>query len=88
MPTDIALSLFQGREAIALHAPDGARATVLLHGGHLVSWLPAGGAEQLYLSPKSGFAAGLKACVFGGEIVPGAGMSRLLARLAQNVAAK
>ncbi len=58
MPTDIALSLFQGREAIALHAPDGARATVLLHGGHLVSWLPAGGAEQLYLSPKSGFAAG------------------------------
>src|SRR5690606_21953271 len=25
----------------------------LLHGGHLVSWIPAGAEEQLYLSPKA-----------------------------------
>lgn len=45
-------------DAIELASPDGARATVLLHGGHLVSWQPAGGEEQLYLSPKSEFASG------------------------------
>ncbi len=58
MPTAIALSRFQGLEAISLLAPDGARATLLLHGGHLVSWVPAGGDEQLYLSPRSGYAPG------------------------------
>ncbi len=45
-------------DAIELLSPDGARATVLLHGGHLVSWQPVGGEEQLYLSPKSEFASG------------------------------
>lgn len=45
--------LFDGQPAVQLRAPDGARATVLLHGGHLVSWLPAGGQEQLYLSPQT-----------------------------------
>ena len=59
MPHLIELSRFKGLDAIALHAPDGARATVLLHGGHVVSWIPAGADEQLYLSPKSGFAPGL-----------------------------
>jgi glucose-6-phosphate 1-epimerase len=34
-----------------LRAPDGAEATVLLHGGQLVSWIPAGDQERLYLSP-------------------------------------
>ena len=58
MPSAIALSRFQGLEAIELHTPDGARATVLLHGGHVVSWTPADADEQLYLSPKSGFAPG------------------------------
>lgn len=45
-------------DAVELVSPDGARATVLLHGGHLVSWQPAGADEQLYLSPKSEFASG------------------------------
>ena len=42
-----------GHPAVALASDDGARATVLLHGGHLVSWIPAGGQEQLYVSPTS-----------------------------------
>src|SRR5471032_218830 len=49
---------FNGHPAVALSAPDGARATVLLHGGHLVSWVPAGGEEQLYVSPTSQYGEG------------------------------
>ena len=58
MPHAIPLSRFQGQDAIVLNTPGGARATVLLHGGHVVAWNPAGGDEQLYLSPKSGYAPG------------------------------
>ena len=58
MPDAIPLSQFQGQDAIVLTTPDGARATVLLHGGHVVAWNPAGAGEQLYLSPKSGYAPG------------------------------
>ncbi|MET0383898.1 MAG: D-hexose-6-phosphate mutarotase, partial [Burkholderiaceae bacterium] len=32
--------------------------TLMLHGGHLVSWIPAGGEEQLYLSPTSRYGEG------------------------------
>lgn len=49
---------FQGQPAVTLQSPDGARATLLLHGGQLVSWVPAGGAELLYLSPSSRYGAG------------------------------
>jgi glucose-6-phosphate 1-epimerase len=49
---------FRGQPAIALESPDGARATVLLHGGQLVSWIPAGGEEQLYLSETSRYGEG------------------------------
>jgi glucose-6-phosphate 1-epimerase len=52
------MSEFNGHPAVALKSPDGARATILLHGGHLVSWVPAGGEEQLYLSPLSRFGPG------------------------------
>ena len=52
------LTEFNGHPAVALRAPDGARATVLLHGGHLVSWIPQGGEEQLYLSPTSQYGEG------------------------------
>lgn len=55
---------FEGQPAVHLRAPDGARATVLLHGAHLVSWLPAGGHEQLYLSPQARYGEG--ASVRGG----------------------
>ncbi|MFN3811299.1 MAG: D-hexose-6-phosphate mutarotase [Roseateles asaccharophilus] len=58
MATPIALTRYQGLEALELLAPDGARAILLLHGAHLVSWTPAGGEEQLYLSPQSAFATG------------------------------
>ena len=51
--------LHHGLEAIELRSPDGARAVITLHGGHLVSWIPAGSAgEQLYLSPSSEYAPG------------------------------
>lgn len=42
-----------GQPAMWLRAPDGAEVTVLLHGGQLVSWIPAGDQERLYLSPTA-----------------------------------
>lgn len=54
----VKLTDFQGQPALALRAPDGARATVLLHGAHLVSWVPAGGEEQIYLSPSAQYGEG------------------------------
>lgn len=48
---------FHGLDAVALRAADGAQAIVTLHGGHVVSWIPAGSSlERLYLSPTSTFA--------------------------------
>ncbi len=49
---------YRGLEALLLQAPDGATATITLHGGHVVSWILADGEEQLYLSPRSAFATG------------------------------
>lgn len=40
-----------GQPAMWLRAPDGAEVTVLLHGGQIVSWIPAGDQQRLYLSP-------------------------------------
>jgi glucose-6-phosphate 1-epimerase len=45
-------------DSIQLVAPDGAQTTLSLQGGHVLSWRPAGGAEQLYLSPRSEFTPG------------------------------
>jgi glucose-6-phosphate 1-epimerase len=36
-----------------LRAPDGATAIVTGHGAHVVSWIPCGDDERLFLSPKS-----------------------------------
>lgn len=47
-----------GQPAMRLRAPDGAEATVLLYGAHVVSWVPAGGVERLYLSPTATTANG------------------------------
>ena len=55
---------FRGQPAVALEAPDGARAVVLLHGAQVVSWQPAGGGERLFLSDRSRFGEG--ASVRGG----------------------
>jgi glucose-6-phosphate 1-epimerase len=49
---------YNGQPAVALQSSDGARAIILLHGGHLVSWIPAGGEEQLYVSPTSRYGEG------------------------------
>lgn len=43
---------------LLLSAPDGACATLSLHGGHVLSWQPVGAPEQLYLSPRSEFTPG------------------------------
>jgi len=56
--TAIAITRHHGLDALELTAPDGARAIVALHGAHVLSWRPAKGQEQLYLSPKSEFASG------------------------------
>jgi glucose-6-phosphate 1-epimerase len=48
----------QAMPSVALRGPDGAQASVLLQGAHLLSWTPAGADEQLYLSPASALAAG------------------------------
>jgi glucose-6-phosphate 1-epimerase len=53
------LTTVLGQPAVVVRAPDGAQATVLLHGGHVVSWVPAGGDEQLYLSPQAVAAPGM-----------------------------
>ena len=49
---------FHGQPAVQLRSPAGDRATVLLYGAHVVSWIPAGGSERLYLSPESGYGEG------------------------------
>ena len=43
---------------LTLVAPDGARAEVYLYGAHVVSWVPAGGQERLFLSRASAFRTG------------------------------
>jgi len=48
----------QGQPAVHIQAPDGAQVTVLLQGAHLLSWVPAGATEQLYLSPKADYSPG------------------------------
>jgi len=58
------MTTFAGQPAVALRAPDGASAVVLLHGAQVVSWQPAGGPERLYLSERAGYGSG--ASVRGG----------------------
>lgn len=42
----------------AAEAPDGSRLTACAHGGHLLGWWPAGGSDQLWLSPMARCAPG------------------------------
>lgn len=49
---------FNDMPALRLTAPDGASAIILHHGAQVVSWIPAGGEERLYLSEKSNFMYG------------------------------
>lgn len=49
---------FQGLEALRLETADGDSAVIALHGAQLLSWIPAGGEERLYLSARARFDAG------------------------------
>lgn len=54
---------FRGTPCIRLHK-DGATALVALHGGQLLSWIPADGRERLFLAERADFAPG--AAIRGG----------------------
>ena len=49
---------FHGQPAVHLRSSAGDRAIVLLHGAQVISWIPAGGSERLYLSPRSAYGEG------------------------------
>lgn len=49
---------FHGLPAVRWRGRDGSAAVATLQGAHLVSWLPAGGKECLYVSGRSPFEAG------------------------------
>jgi glucose-6-phosphate 1-epimerase len=53
-----------GVQVTDVRADDGAQVTVADHGAHLLSWIPAGGSEALYMSGNSGF--GGSAAIRGG----------------------
>lgn len=55
---------FNGVPCVRLHGEDGASALVTLHGAHLLSWIPAGGRERLFLSERARFSDG--AAIRGG----------------------
>ena len=50
--------LFHGVPAIAWRSRDGASAIATLQGAQVVSWIPSGGEEGLFLSERSAFEAG------------------------------
>ena len=49
---------FHGLPAVQWRSAGGASAIATLQGAHIVSWIPAGGAECLYVSERSPFEAG------------------------------
>lgn len=46
---------FQGLDAVLLRTADEASAIVSLHGAQVLSWIPAGGEERLFLSDRAKF---------------------------------
>ena len=55
---------FHGTPCIRLHGEGGASASVALHGGQVLSWIPADGRERLFLGKRARFEAG--AAIRGG----------------------
>lgn len=55
MPSTIETTDFHGQPALRLVTAAGARAIVSLHGAQVLSWIPPGGEERLYLSPLARF---------------------------------
>ncbi|HEY9094893.1 MAG TPA: D-hexose-6-phosphate mutarotase [Hydrogenophaga sp.] len=51
MPPHCTPVTYRGAQAIQIHQPEAGSATVLLHGGQVVSWIDPAGRERLYLSP-------------------------------------
>jgi glucose-6-phosphate 1-epimerase len=49
---------FHGLDALALRSSDGASVVVTFQGAQVVSWIPSGGDEQLFVSDRNSFAAG------------------------------
>lgn len=58
MSKTFSISRHQGMDAVEIVAPGGARATVLLQGGQVLSWQPEAAPEQLYCSPTAVFVPG------------------------------
>ncbi len=52
------LLFIEGMPAVHLRAPDGAQASVLLHGAQVLSWIPAGGEERLFVSESAVYVEG------------------------------
>ncbi len=52
------MSGYNGLSAVELKSADGASAIVTLQGAQVVSWIPAGGEEQLFVSARNSFAPG------------------------------
>ena len=52
-------ALWQGMPVTELRSPDGAFARIADHGAHVLSWIPAGGDDALYLSAASGYGQGV-----------------------------
>lgn len=48
----------QAFDTIRIQSADGAHAAICCYGAHLTSWLPAGGAEQFFLSPFAEYRSG------------------------------
>ena len=44
-----------GQPVLKLQTPDGAVALISLFGAQVLSWVPAGGEDRLYLSPEAVF---------------------------------
>jgi glucose-6-phosphate 1-epimerase len=54
-----AMTKFRGLDAAHLRAADGASAIVTSYGAHVVSWVPRGGDEGIFLSSKSAMEKGI-----------------------------
>ncbi|HEY9229774.1 MAG TPA: D-hexose-6-phosphate mutarotase [Gemmatimonadaceae bacterium] len=48
-----------GLPKVTIATADGARAEIYLHGAHVTSWIPARGAERLFVSSRSEFTPGV-----------------------------
>ena len=55
MTAHIETAELHGQPVLKLQTPDGAVALISLFGAQVLSWVPAGGEDRLYLSPDAVF---------------------------------